>query len=182
MRRLILLGAAALLAACANSGTGYVPPKTVEKVDLERYQGTWYEQARLPLFFQRKCAQSQALYTLQSDGSVAVNNSCTTYKGEQQQVEGRAVLQEPGNTSKLWVSFGDGLLSGLSKGDYWVLYLDHDYQSVLVGTPNRKNLWLMTRNKEMTAEQRSKLLEEAKKHDFKTDKLIWRSSDASLGL
>ncbi|WXL26244.1 lipocalin family protein [Ectopseudomonas mendocina] len=182
MRRLILLGAAALLAACANSGTGDVPPKTVDKVDLKRYQGVWYEQARLPMFFQRNCAQSEALYELQSDGSVGVTNTCITYKGEQQQAKGRAVLQSPDDSSKLWVSFGDGILSSLSKGHYWVLYLDHDYKTVLVGTPDRDNLWLLTRDKTMTAEQRSKLLDEATRRDYDTSKLIWRSSDASLGL
>ena len=53
---------ALLLVGCANSGTGVAPPKTVESVDLERYQGTWYEVARLPMFFQRNCVESEAHY------------------------------------------------------------------------------------------------------------------------
>ncbi|MCZ4328214.1 lipocalin family protein, partial [Brachybacterium paraconglomeratum] len=88
MRLLAALAAAALLVGCANSGTGVVPPRTVEQVDLTRYQGLWYEQARLPMFFQRNCAQSEALYELQEDGTIGVTNRCRTYDGDMQQVQG----------------------------------------------------------------------------------------------
>ncbi len=88
MRVLAGLLAVAVLAGCANSGTGVVPPKTVDKVDLQRYQGTWYELARLPMFFQRNCAQSEARYALQDDGSLSVSNRCRTLEGEWQEVEG----------------------------------------------------------------------------------------------
>jgi hypothetical protein len=74
MRLLAALAAAAVLAGCANSGTGVVPPKTVKQVDLQRYQGTWYEQARLPMFFQRDCAQSEALYELQGGGATITHD------------------------------------------------------------------------------------------------------------
>ena len=90
-----ILGAMALgallLTGCANSGTGMAPPKTVDSVDLERYQGTWYEIARLPMFFQRNCVESEAHYRLQDDGSVAVTNRCREADGQWNQVEGRAV-------------------------------------------------------------------------------------------
>jgi len=100
MRLLAALVAAVVLTGCANSGTGAVPPKTVERVDLQRYQGTWYEQARLPMFFQRNCAQSEALYELQEGGSIGVTNRCRTFDGELQQVQGQAVAQVPGRDQR----------------------------------------------------------------------------------
>lgn len=63
MIRAAALLAALLLAGCASHGEA-PPPRTVAAVDLERYQGTWYELARLPMFFQRGCAQSEAHYNL----------------------------------------------------------------------------------------------------------------------
>ena len=71
MMRLTACLLALLLTGCASQ---VAPPATVGSVDLQRYQGTWYEQARLPMFFQRNCAQSEAHYRLQDDGSVAVRN------------------------------------------------------------------------------------------------------------
>lgn len=185
MRLLAAMAAAVVLAGCANSGTGVVPPKTVAQVDLQRYQGTWYEQARLPLFFQRKCAQSEARYELQDGGTLAVTNSCRTYDGDMQQVQGQAVPQVPGETSKLWVRFDNwasNLLPGLTKGEYWVLYLDDDYQTALVGNPNRKYLWLLTRDQEISAQTRATLLAEARNRDYDTSELIWRRTEAEMSL
>jgi apolipoprotein D and lipocalin family protein len=179
MRLLAALAAAAILVGCANSGTGVVPPKTVESVDLQRYQGTWYEQARLPMFFQRNCAQSEAHYELRNDGTLGVTNRCRTYDGDMQQVQGQAMVQVPGETNKLWVRFDNWfsrLAPGLTKGEYWVLYLDDDYQSALVGNPNRKYLWILTRDEKISAQSSAILLEEARMRGYDTSELIWRSS------
>ena len=183
MRLLVAALALAVLAGCANSGTGVVPPQTVERVDLERYQGTWYELARLPMFFQRHCAQSEATYGLQEDGSLAVSNRCRTTTGEWQQAQGQAVPQLAGQSNKLWVRFDNWasrLLPGLTKGEYWVLYLDDDYQNALVGHPNRKYLWLLSRSPNVSAQTRELLLGEAQSRGYDTDRLIWRSSDQQI--
>ncbi len=185
MRLLAALAAAALLVGCANSGTGVVPPRTVEQVDLTRYQGLWYEQARLPMFFQRNCAQSEALYELQEGGTIGVTNRCRTYDGDMQQVQGQAVAQVPGKTNKLWVRFDNwasSLLPGLTKGEYWVLYLDDDYQTALVGHPNRKYLWLLTRDQDASTKHLATLLEEARSRGYDTRELIWRRMAAEMAL
>ncbi len=183
MRAFFVLCAALWLAGCANSGTGVVPPKTVEEVDLQRYQGTWYELARLPTLFQRNCAQSEAHYQSQGDGSLAVTNRCRSQDGEWQQVTGRAEPQVAGETDKLWVRFDNGLsqvLPGLSKGDYWVLYLDDDYRSALVGTPDHDQLWLLSRTPEVAPEIRATLLKVAHGRGYAVEELIWRLPDAKL--
>ncbi|TWE07820.1 apolipoprotein D and lipocalin family protein [Pseudomonas sp. AG1028] len=172
----IALGAL-LLTGCANSGTGMAPPKTVDSVDLERYQGTWYEIARLPMFFQRNCVESEAHYQLQDDGSVAVTNRCREADGQWNQVEGRAVPQVEGKTDKLWVTFDNWfsrLLPGVTKGEYWVLDLDDDYQTALVGHPNHKYLWLLSRTPTISNEVRDELLSVARAQGYDTSELIWR--------
>lgn len=185
MRRQAMLAVVAVLVGCANSGTGVVPPKTVEQVDLQRYQGAWYELARLPMFFQRHCAQSEALYELQDGGTIGVTNRCRTFDGEMQQVQGQAVAQVPGQTSKLWVRFDNWvsrLLPDLTRGEYWVLYLDEGYQHALVGHPNRDYLWLLARTPDVSTEMRERLLQEAGNRGYDTGKLIWRRSDAEMAL
>ncbi|ANF25253.1 lipocalin family protein [Stutzerimonas stutzeri] len=177
MRLFVALFTALLIAGCAGSGSNVNGPETAGQVDLERYQGTWYEQARLPMFFQRNCVRSQANYRLQDDGSVAVTNRCETEDGEQQEATGQAVPQQKGETDKLWVRFDNwfsNLFQGLTKGHYWILYLADDYSVALVGSPDRDYLWLLSREKEIDDATRDRLLDEARKRGYDTSELIWR--------
>lgn len=182
MRSIILACTVLALAGCANSGTGSIPqepPKTVS-VDLQRYQGTWYELARLPMFFQRNCVQSEARYGLREDGRIDVSNRCRKADGEWQEVQGIAEPQVEGQTDKLWVRFQNWfsrLAPGLSKGEYWVLYRDDDYRVALVGHPNREYLWMLSRTPEVDDATRDKLLSVAREQGYDTSKLIWRKAD-----
>jgi apolipoprotein D and lipocalin family protein len=57
--------------------------EVVGAVDLSRYAGRWYEIARLPNRFEKKCADSvTADYSLRSDGKVDVVNRCRKANGE----------------------------------------------------------------------------------------------------
>ncbi|MDI3528012.1 MAG: apolipoprotein and lipocalin family protein [Tenuifilum sp.] len=47
---------------------------TVNKLDLERYQGKWYEIARLPNRFEKGLNCITATYTVREDGKVTVEN------------------------------------------------------------------------------------------------------------
>lgn len=124
------------------------PLQTVEKVELDRYLGKWYEVARKPLYFQNKCDRDvTATYTLNENGNVAVDNRCYSKDGKLNQSVGEAFVQNAPFNSKLKVSFLPGAIRWLpfGRGDYWVLKLDDDYQTVLVGEPKRKYMWVLSR-------------------------------------
>jgi len=121
---------------------------TVEKVELDKYLGVWYEVARKPMFFERKCAYNvTATYTLNENGNIVVDNKCYDGEGALQRSLGEAFVANAPFNTKLRVSF---LPEGVrwipvARGDYWVLKLDEDYQTVLVGEPSRKYLWVLSR-------------------------------------
>ncbi len=178
------LAAGALLAGCANKGNDALAPRTVDNVDLKRYQGTWYELARLPMFFQRNCAQSEAHYRLKPDGNVAVLNRCRTEQGNWEEATGTASPQVPGKTDKLWVVFDNWfskILPGVAKGDYWILYVSDDYKQAVVGNPDRKYLWLLSRTPTVSKEVREEMLAKAQQQGYDTTKLIWRAKDSDIG-
>ena len=120
---------------------------TVYALDLDRYLGRWFEIGRLPMKHEDDGATDvTATYSLQDDGAIRVDNRCFDDKGEPTQAIGEATPVE-GATAKLEVSF---LPEGLrwipfTKGDYWVLRIDPAYRISLVGTPDRRNLWLLAR-------------------------------------
>ena len=110
-------------------------PQAVDRVDIQKYVGKWYEIAHLPMYFQRKCiANITAQYSVNADQTIGVLNSCRIANGEIISSEGVAYSQNQGN-SKLKVSF---LPTGLrwipfTKGHYWVLRVDPEYKVALVG-------------------------------------------------
>lgn len=125
------------------------PLKTVDRVELDRYLGVWYEVARKPLYFQNKCDRDvTATYTLNENGNVNVDNKCVTKDGSQTQSVGEAFIQNAPFNSKLKVSFLPSAIRWLpvGRGDYWVLKIDDSYQTVLVGEPKRKYMWVLSRS------------------------------------
>jgi apolipoprotein D and lipocalin family protein len=134
------------------------PPTTVENVDLQRYTGLWYEIARIPNWFQNKCAgQVTAVYTLRSDGRVEVLNSCRTRKGKTAQAKGLAKVVDQRTNAKLKVSFFRPLGISLFWGDYWIIGLDPDYRWAVVGDPQRKYGWILARDPQINSGEMTKI-------------------------
>ena len=66
------------------------PIKTIASLDVPRYQGTWYEIAKFPNWFQRKCiADTNASYKIKDDGNVSVTNRCTFEDGGKGEAKAR---------------------------------------------------------------------------------------------
>lgn len=179
MRAVLLLSSLAVaLVGCSSAPD--LPPPATQQIELQRYQGTWYELARLPMFFQRNCVQSEAHYGLREDGRIDVSNRCKEQDGQFNEAQGIAEPQVAGRTDKLWVRFDNWfsrLAPGLTKGEYWVLYHDADYRLALVGHPNREYLWLLSRTPTVSAQTRQQLLDLARKQGYPTDQLIWRQAN-----
>jgi apolipoprotein D and lipocalin family protein len=137
-----------------NASTTQQPLSTVSSVDLKRYVGTWYEIARYPNRFQRKCTGDvTAKYALRDDGKVDVLNSCSE-GGKLNQAKGTAKVADSQTNSKLRVTFFWPFY-----GDYWILDLAPDYSYAVVGEPKRQYLWILSRSPRMDAPTYDKLLE-----------------------
>lgn len=118
------------------------PLNTAESVDLSRYIGKWYEIARLPQWFEKDCVGVTAEYSLRSDGRVNVINTCrkNSCEGKIKTAHGIARVVDTTTHAKLKVSFFWPF-----EGDYWILDLEPNYQVAVVGSPDRKTFWILSR-------------------------------------
>ena len=161
---------AGLLSACGADK----PLATVNQVDLERYSGTWYEIARLPQWFQRGCYNSTASYSLNEDGTVRVVNRCKREGKEPSEAEGTARVVPGSDNAKLKVRFDSWisrLLPTITEGNYWIIALNQDYQTVVIGEPSRKYLWILARTPELPDDQYQALVQLAENKGFPVDEL-----------
>ena len=70
--------------------------QTVEQVELTKYQGLWYEIARLPNSFEKGLECVTATYTLKSNGKIEVlNRGYSSPKGVFKSARGTARLPDP---------------------------------------------------------------------------------------
>ena len=149
--------------------------RTVPAVDLDRYAGDWFEVARYPNWFQRKCAGgARASYARRTDGRIDVVNRCTGVDGSAIEARGVARVADAGTNAKLKVRFAPAALSFLPFvwGDYWIIGLADDYSWAVVGTPDRKYLWILARTPRLDAAAFERALAAARASGFDTDGLI----------
>ena len=146
----------------------YEPLPTVEKVDLEKYQGVWYEIAKLPNRFEKGLTCITAEYTILENGNIQVVNKGLK-DGDPNNVSsvtGKAKRKNEGDNTKLKVSF-----FGPFYGDYYIIDLSENYEYALVGEPSREYLWILSRTPKLEKEIVDDLLEKAKKLGFDTSKV-----------
>jgi len=147
---IIMLTAFGCAAAPVNRNAA-APLSTVDDVDLNRYQGLWYEIARLPNRFEKNCEGVTAEYALREDGLISVVNTCreNAVDGKVKRANGRARVVDTESNAKLEVSF-----FGPFWGDYWILDLAEDYSLSLVGEPEGRYLWILSRTPTISDETR----------------------------
>lgn len=149
--------------------------RTVPSIDLQRYAGRWYEVARYPNRFQKNCAGDVAAeYSLREDGKVNVVNRCRKTNGKTQVAEGVARVVNKETNAQLEVRFAPKFLSFLPFvwGDYYVIDLAPDYSYALVGSPDRKYLWILSRIPQPDEAIFSRASKAARANNFDPNRLV----------
>lgn len=145
------------------------PLRVAPNVDLNRYVGKWYEIAHLPFRFQRDCASdTTATYALRSGGKISVLNECRTEEGTLKSAKGTArVAGSSAPNTKLKVTFFWPF-----SGNYWIIDLDPNYQWAVVGEPNRRYLWVLSRTPKLDEGVFQGILERAKQQGYDLSSMI----------
>lgn len=145
------------------------PLQTVPFVDLNKYAGKWYEISSYPQRFQKGCTCTTADYTVTDKGYVRVVNTCRkdSTDGKISTIAGKAFIEPNSGNAKLKVQFFWPF-----KADYWIIDLADDYSYAVVSHPNKKYLWILSRQPKIEAQVYQKIIENLMSKGFDCTKLI----------
>ncbi|MGV9662075.1 lipocalin family protein [Nocardia niigatensis] len=144
----VFVAAVATASVVPASASAESPPQPVPQLDTARYLGTWNQLAAIPQYFNLNCARdTQAEYTLDPDGDIAVRNTCTTWASTTNEIRGTATINDPVTRAQLHVSFPGVPTQDSRTGptNYIVTALADDYSWALVTDPYRLSGFVLSR-------------------------------------
>ena len=177
-----IFGIALLVCSVTSHAQALPPVQTIASLDVPRYMGTWFELAKFPNVFQRKCVgNTRAVYTLNADNTVQVFNRCRIQDGSTIEALGQAKQMGNATSPVLKVRFAPEWLGWMPLvwGDYWVIDLDDQYQLAAVGDAKREYLWVLSRSLKIDPTRYAALLQRLKQQGFDLDKLQVTPQDST---
>lgn len=145
----------------ASSSTGPELREVGFVVDPERYDGRWYQVAAVPQPYTLQCTNdTTADYELNEDGTaLSVRNSCGSQISSDSVIDGTATIRNTETNASLRVNFpGIPFQDENGPVNYRITYLAEDnptgdYTLAIVGDPQRRSGFVLSRTPNLTAEQ-----------------------------
>jgi len=170
-KQLVALLCLAIAGGCASPTT---PPLMAmdRKVDLERFMGDWYVIGFIPVtmpFVSEEGAHNAVeSYRLTDEGVIE-----TTYTFRKGAFDG----PEKRMTPKGWVHNEETNAEWRMQflwpfaAAYLIVYLDEGYRRTIIGVPDRKYVWIMSRDPELSDADYQELLDYAAGVGYDSDKV-----------
>ena len=140
-------------------------------VNLDRFDGRWFEVVRNPNNVQKDCSRAQIDFTPQSRaGRYSLSVACTrTADGEVETLRANARVTDTATNAKFRFTL-TGLLSfgGLAGQNYWVWDHAPDYSWVIMGLPDKSGWWIWNRSQSPSEAVRARRLARAGALGFNT--------------
>ena len=144
-------------------------------VDLERFVGSWYEIARLPDKHDADCASDARVTYQRTDKGLRLLSLCRRANGGIKRSTGRAMLADDATQARFKVSYLPPALDLLPFvwSDYTIIDVADDYSSAVIGTADRKHLWLLGRAPLLGESALKDFLNKARAQGFDTSALLY---------
>lgn len=140
-------------------------PLDVIDVDLSRFQGRWYEIARLPRADQPPESPRKTMRELRANGRTLTEASAPARSDSSFRVIGAVTVSTPSKPAKLSVD------SGGSCADGWIIEIDPEYRHAVIGHPGRKSLWIVSRSPSLDRAVLASIIDRARAKGFDVSQL-----------
>jgi len=165
---------ALLSISCTNDGQLRAPLTKAPSINLSRLDGEWYVPVRIPTVIDRdagemtlefKPADSQAFNLKWSFKSNSDAEASTSWNF-------KSTLAHPSDTTS-WILSPFWPL----KFNYQIIEYSADYSWLVVGSNDRKNLWVLSREKDPPAELLDGIFLRLKSSEFDVARIVRQSSN-----
>jgi len=163
--RIPLLTAVIVMAIMNQAAAQKFTP--VDSFSLQKYLGTWYEIARMPVSFEKDLSDVTATYAMRDDGKVSVVNRGRRPNGKEVVARGKAKFAAAQDVGYLKVSF-----FWCFYADYIIVDLDSAYRYAMVAGSSTKYLWILSRKPQLDNVVLKQLVNSAGALGYDTAKLI----------
>ncbi|MBA4391888.1 MAG: hypothetical protein C0399_13265 [Syntrophus sp. (in: bacteria)] len=144
------------------------PLKTVESVDIQRFQGKWYVIASIPTWIEKSAYNALESYRLDADGTIAVTFTFrkNNFDGPLKTYTPRGFILDKTSNAVWGMQF-----IWPWKAEYLITYLNDDYTQTIIARNKRDYVWIMARTPTITEEEYAKLFTELITQGYETSKL-----------
>ena len=171
LKRIAAFLCLAILGGCASNS---VPPLEAmeRKVDLERFMGAWYVIGFIPItipFFSEEGAHNGVeFYRLTEEGVIETTYTFRkgAFDGPEERLTPRGWVYNDETNAEWRMQF-----LGPFKAAYLIVYLDEKYQRTIIGVPNRKYVWIMSRDPELGDADYQELLDHVARVGYDREKV-----------
>jgi apolipoprotein D and lipocalin family protein len=183
--KLLQLGAVAALALASTGALAQapqIPPAgqiqvtqgDVVKLDYLRYEGRYYEIARLYNRRERNCGSDVIVtFIRRIDGDVSFVNQCIEKDSSWIMDIGRLVTSGSDQTpGELWFQPDAIGWAPWFNGTYRLIELSGDFSYAMLGDRDGSRLWILSRTRQMDEQTYQRLVARAAERGYETSKLI----------
>jgi apolipoprotein D and lipocalin family protein len=165
-----------IAAAAAAALFGAAAPVLAQAtaVDLERFDGRWFEIARNHNGMQRDCSRAQIDFNPAAPGRYSILVTCVRRpSGNIESLRASARVTDTTTNARFRFSLS-GLLSfgGLASQQYWVWDHAPDYSWAIMGLPDKSSWWVWHRTQSPAAAVRAATLARARALGFNTTNAV----------
>ena len=157
--------ALSLITGCAAS----LPPlRTVERVDLQRFMGTWYVIASIPTFIETDAFNAVESYRLDADGTVDTTFTFRkgAFDGPLKTYNPRGFIVDTASNATWGMQFIWPI-----KAEYLITHLSDDYSQTVIGRNKRDYVWIMARSPQIPEADYERIVAELAAQGYDVTKL-----------
>jgi len=152
------------------------PVQPVERLDLQRYAGTWFEIARTPNKLQERCVGDATVTWSPVDAHAArLVRRCREAGDRWSETAGDAIGEDGDRTgARFQLSYVPSWLRWWpqARDRHWVVLLDDAYHYAVVSDPARRSVWILARTPSLDRGTYAGILDMLRDRKYPVDRLV----------